>query len=174
MPIIWQKKFISIFTKMKIDILCVGKVKESYFNGAIAEYTKRLQRYAQIRIIEVKDEMTPQQASEKTQELIRDAEGNRLLKYWDENAYKIVLAIEGKQLTSEELSDFIQQKEVSGISHIQMFIGGSLGLSEAIKKKADYRLSFSKMTFPHQLMRVILLEQIYRAYRIKNKEPYHK
>ena len=159
---------------MKIDILCVGKVKESYFNGAISEYVKRLQRYAQIRIIEVKDEMTPQQASEKMEEQIRQLEGNRLLKFMDDNAFQIVLAIEGKQMTSEELSSFISQKEVAGISHIQMIIGGSLGLSEEIKKKADYQLSFSKMTFPHQLMRVILLEQIYRAYRIKNNETYHK
>lgn len=159
---------------MKIDILCVGKVKESYFNDAVSEYSKRLQRYAQIRIIEVKDEMTPQQASEKVEEQIKETEGSRLSRYFDENAYKIALAIEGKQLTSEELSCFIQQKEVSGFSHIQFIIGGSLGLTEDIKKRADYQLSFSKMTFPHQMMRVILLEQIYRAYRIKNNEPYHK
>lgn len=159
---------------MKIDILCVGKIKEKFYVDAIAEYSKRLSRYITLNIIEVKDEKTPDHASVKEEDIIKGIEAEKLKKYISDNAYLVVLAIEGKQFSSEELSDFIVKKELSGISHIQFLIGGSLGVDDSIKKRADYLLSFSKMTFPHQLMRVVLLEQIYRSYKIKNKEPYHK
>ncbi|MCR5784277.1 MAG: 23S rRNA (pseudouridine(1915)-N(3))-methyltransferase RlmH [Eubacterium sp.] len=159
---------------MKITIICVGKIKEKYFTDAIAEYSKRMSRYSSFEIKEVSDEKTPDNASEKECLLIKEKEGERLLKLWDENAYNIALCIEGKMLDSVELSHKIEDIMLSGKSHICFIIGGSLGLSENIVKKSDYKLSFSKMTFPHQLMRVILCEQIYRAFRISNNEPYHK
>ena len=159
---------------MKITILCVGKVKEKYFTGAIEEYAKRLSRYCKLDIVEVADEKTPDGASTALEEQIKQKEGERLLKYIPEDAYICVLAIEGKQLTSEQLSEKIGELGVRGVSHIVFIIGGSLGLWDAVVKKADFLLSFSKMTFPHQLMRVILLEQIYRGYRILQGEPYHK
>ena len=159
---------------MKITILCVGKVKEKYFTGAIEEYAKRLSRYCKLEIVEVADEKTPDGASMALEEQIKQKEGERLLKYIPEVAYICVLAIEGKQLTSEQLSEKIGELGVRGVSHIVFIIGGSLGLWESVVKKADFLLSFSKMTFPHQWMRVILLEQIYRGYRILQGEPYHK
>ena len=159
---------------MKITILCVGKVKEKYFTGAIDEYAKRLSRYCKLEIVEVADEKTPDGASTALEEQIKQKEGERLLKYIPEDAYVCVLAIEGKQLTSEQLSEKIGELGVRGVSHIVFVIGGSLGLWDAVVKKADFLLSFSKMTFPHQLMRVVLLEQIYRGYRILQGEPYHK
>ena len=159
---------------MKITILTVGKIKEDFYRKAIAEYSKRLSRYCKLEIIEVTDEKTPDSASTVVEEQIKDKEGERLLKYIREDAYVIVLAIEGKMLDSIELSKNIEQLGIMGKSHIIFVIGGSLGLSDCILKRADYKLSFSKMTFPHQLMRVILLEQIYRSYRIICKEPYHK
>lgn len=140
---------------MKITILTVGKVKEKYFTGAIQEYSKRLSRYCKLEIIEVADEKTPDHASEREEELIRRKEGERLAKYIREDAYVIALAIEGK-------------------SYIIFIIGGSIGLDPDILQNADELLSFSQMTFPHQLMRVVLLEQIYRGYRIIHGEPYHK
>lgn len=159
---------------MKISILCVGKVKEKFYRDAIDEFTKRLSRYCKLEIIEVADEKTPDQASDVEVKQIKDKEGERLLKNIKDDAYVITLEIEGKMLDSEELSRKINQIGVSGKGHIIFIIGGSLGLSDEIKNRADYKLSFSKMTFPHQLMRVILLEQVYRAYRIMNNEPYHK
>lgn len=159
---------------MKITILTVGKIKEDFYRKAIAEYSKRLCRYCKLEIIEVTDEKTPDSASAVVEEQIKDKEGERLLKYIREDAYMIALAIEGKMLDSIELSKNIEQLGIMGKSHIIFVIGGSLGLSDRILKRADYKLSFSKMTFPHQLMRVILLEQIYRSYRIICKEPYHK
>ena len=159
---------------MKITILCVGKIKEKYFTGAIEEYAKRLSRYCKLEIIEVADEKTPDGASEALEEQIKQKEAERLMKYIPEDAYVMVLAILGKQLTSEELSDKINELGVRGTSHIVFIIGGSIGLGQEVLKRSNYGLSFSKMTFPHQLMRVILLEQIYRSYRIINGEPYHK
>ncbi len=159
---------------MKISILCVGKVKEKFYRDSIDEFTKRLSRYCKLDIIEVADEKTPDQASDVEVKLIKDKEGERLLKNIKEDAYVICLCIDGKQLDSEELSEKIETLGIQGNSHIIFIIGGSLGLSEAVVKRADFKLSFSKMTFPHQLMRVILLEQIYRSYRIMNNEPYHK
>lgn len=159
---------------MQIDVLCVGSVKENYYLQAIQEYSKRLSRYIKLNIYEVKDEKTPEQASEKEIFLIKKAESTRLEKYIARDAHLIALAIEGKELTSEELSEKICNLEIQSHSHIQFIIGGSLGIDEELKRKADERISFSKMTFPHQLMRVILLEQLYRAYKIKLHEPYHK
>lgn len=159
---------------MKITIITVGKVKESYFRGAIEEYSKRLSKYCKLDIVEVADEKTPDKASETEELQIKAKEADRIMKYVKDDAYVIALAIEGKQPDSVELAEKIEKLGVQGISHIQMIIGGSLGLHQTVLSRADYKLSFSKMTFPHQLMRVILLEQIYRAYRIINHEPYHK
>lgn len=159
---------------MKITILTVGKIKEKYLRDAIAEYSKRLSRYAKLEIIEVADEKTPDNASETVETNIKNKEAERLLKYIRDDAYLITLEIKGKQLTSEELAQKIDTLGVQGTSHIIFAIGGSLGLGEEVLKRSNYALSFSKMTFPHQLMRVILLEQIYRSYRIINGEPYHK
>ncbi len=159
---------------MKITILTVGKIKENYLRDAVSEYGKRLGRYCRLEIVEVADEKTPDKASELLEKQIRQKEGERLGKYLREDAFVIALAIDGKMLSSEEFSEKIGSLGVNGTSHIIFVIGGSIGLDESILKRADFRLSFSKMTFPHQLMRVILLEQIYRAYRILNHEPYHK
>lgn len=157
-----------------IEILCVGKIKEKFYDDAVKEYLKRLSRYAKVSILEVKDEKTTEGASEHEDELVMQKEGEKIRKLIDDDAYLISLCIEGKETSSEGFADIITATENQGKSHVQIVIGGSLGIDKEIKKKSDLRLSFSKMTFPHQLMRVILLEQIYRAYRIKNNEPYHK
>ena len=159
---------------MKITILTVGKIKEKFFEQAVAEYSKRLSRYCKLEIIQVADEKTPDGASETGEEQIKEKEGNRILSQIKEDAYVIALAIEGKMLDSVELSEKLEKLGISGVSHIVIVIGGSLGLSKEVMQRADFSLSFSKMTFPHQLMRVIALEQIYRAYRIMNHQPYHK
>src|SRR5699024_8862517 len=159
---------------MKITIITVGKIKEKYLRDAIAEYAKRLSRYCKLEIIEVADEKTPDQASETVEEQIRDKEGERILKYIRDDMYVITLEIDGKMLSSEELADKINMLGIRGQSSVAFVIGGSIGLGREVLKRSDYALSFSKMTFPHQLMRVILLEQVYRSYRIINGEPYHK
>ena len=159
---------------MKITLITVGKIKEKYLKDAIAEYSKRLSRYCKLEIVEVADEKTPDNASDTVEDAIRDKEGERILKYIKEDAYVITLEIAGKMLTSEEMAEKIDKLGVQGTSHIIFIIGGSIGLGREILKRSDYARSFSKMTFPHQLMRVILLEQIYRSYRIINHEPYHK
>ena len=159
---------------MKITVVCVGKIKEKCYRDALAEYTKRLSRYCSLTIMEVADEKTKEQASETECAIIKDREGERILKSIRDDGYVIALAIDGKPLDSVELSEKIDKLGLSGKSNVYFVIGGSLGLSDAVMKRADYKLSFSRMTFPHQLMRVILLEQIYRSYRIINHEPYHK
>lgn len=159
---------------MKITLITVGKIKEKYLKDAIAEYSKRLSRYCKLEIIEVADEKTPDNASETVEGGIRDKEGERILKYVRDDAYVVTLEIKGKLLTSEELAEKIDKLGIQGTSHIIFIIGGSIGLGKEVLKRSDYALSFSKMTFPHQLMRVILLEQIYRSYRIISHEPYHK
>lgn len=159
---------------MKITLITVGKIKEKYLKDAIAEYQKRLGAYCKLEIVEVADEKTPDNASEVVEEQIRSKEGERILKYIKDDAYVITLEINGKQLSSEELADKIEELGVRGTSHIMFIIGGSIGLGKEVMKRSDFALSFSKMTFPHQLMRVILLEQVYRGYRIINGEPYHK
>ena len=159
---------------MKITIISVGKIKEKYLKDAIAEYAKRLGKYCRLEIIEVADETTPDQASETVEEGIRAKEAERILKNIKDDMYVITLEIQGKMLTSEELADKIETLGIQGKSSIAFVIGGSIGLGKAVLDRSDFALSFSRMTFPHQLMRVILLEQIYRGFRIINREPYHK
>ena len=159
---------------MKITILAVGKIKEKFFSEAISEYSKRLSKYCSLEIIQVADEKTPDGASEILNAQIREKEGERLLSKMKETSFVITLEIEGDMLDSVELAEMLQEKMVQGESHLVFVIGGSLGLSTAVRKRADMALSFSKMTFPHQLMRVILLEQLYRGFRIIKGEPYHK
>ena len=159
---------------MRISVVSVGKIKEKYLKMAIDEYAKRLSKYCKLDFIEVNDEKTPDNASDAVNEKIKDIEGERILNNIKKDSYVCALAIEGKQLTSEELADKMDKLAVTGNSNITFVIGGSLGLSKAVLDRADFKLSFSKMTFPHQLMKVILLEQIYRSYRINKNEPYHK
>ena len=159
---------------MRITLVAVGKIKERFFEDAIREYEKRLGRYCRLEIVQVADERTPDGAGDALERQIKEREGERILAQIRDGAYVIALAIEGKMLDSEELAKKLGQLAVSGVSHLVFVIGGSLGLSVAVLERADYRLSFSKMTFPHQLMRVILLEQVYRGFRIFNHQPYHK
>ena len=159
---------------MKITILAAGKIKEKYFRDAVQEYKKRLGRYCRLEIIEVADEKPPDNASDAEEDLVRAKEGVRLKKYIKSDAYVIALAINGKQVSSEGFANKINSLGINGTSHIIFVIGGSIGLDDSILNMAACKLSFSEMTFPHQLMRVILLEQVYRAYRIINGEPYHK
>ncbi len=159
---------------MKITVITVGKIKEKYLKDAITEYSKRLSKYCKLEIVEVADEKTPDNASGVVEDAIRSKEAERILKYVKDDAFVITLEINGKQLSSEELADKIEKIGVQGTSHIIFIIGGSIGLGQEVLQKSNFSLSFSKMTFPHQLMRVILLEQVYRSYRIINGEPYHK
>lgn len=159
---------------MKITIVCVGKIKEKFFRDAIEEYSKRLGRYTKLQIIEVADEMTPDGASTAQEDQIREKEGSRILAKLPQDAFIVTLEITGKMYSSEELAFWIEDCSVRGKSHICFVIGGSLGLHPEVCKRSDLALSFSKMTFPHQLMRVILCEQIYCAFRIIQHEPYHK
>ena len=159
---------------MKITLVTVGKIKEKFFTDAIAEYSKRLSRYCKLEIVQVADEKTPDNAGAAMEEQIKDKEGERILSQIKDGSYVIALAIEGQMLNSEQLAEKIDGLGVKGESQITFVIGGSLGLSKRVISRADYLLSFSKMTFPHQLMRVILLEQIYRSYRILTGQPYHK
>ena len=159
---------------MKITILCVGKIKEKYFKDAIAEYSKRLSKYTTLEIIEVADEKTSENSSDREIALVQEKEGKRILSHVKERDFCVSLAIKGKMYDSEGFSDAIAKYMEEGKSHITFIIGGSLGLSQEVLQRCQYSISFSNMTFPHQLMRVILLEQIYRGFRILNHEPYHK
>ncbi|MTI46250.1 23S rRNA (pseudouridine(1915)-N(3))-methyltransferase RlmH [Sporosalibacterium faouarense] len=159
---------------MNITIISVGKIKEKYFTNGIKEYSKRLSRYCKLRLIEVNDEKAPEKLSDAEMEIVKDKEGQRILNKISDSSYVIALAIEGKQLSSEDLSSKIDSLAVSGNSDITFIIGGSLGLSKEVLNRSNYKLSFSKMTFPHQLMKIVLLEQIYRSFRISKGEPYHK
>ena len=159
---------------MKITLVTVGKIKENYLRDAVAEYVKRLGKYCKLEVIETADEKTPDHASETVEEAIRAKEAERILRYIREDAFVITLEILGKQLSSEELAKKIETLGVQGQSHIIFVIGGSIGLGKEVLERSDFALSFSKMTFPHQLMRVILLEQVYRSFRIMKGEPYHK
>lgn len=159
---------------MRITIVCVGKIKEKYYTDAVDEYRKRLGRYCRLEIASVADEQTPDHASAALEDIIKRKEGERILKHIPEDAYVVTLEIGGSMLSSEELAEEIDRLGIRGISHVVFVIGGSLGLHDDVIKRADYHLSFSRMTFPHQLMRVILMEQIYRSYRIIKGEPYHK
>lgn len=159
---------------MKITVIAVGKIKEKFYTDAIAEYSKRLSRYCRLEVIQVADEKTPDGASEAQERQIKEKEGSRILAQIKDGAYVIALSVQGTMLSSEQLASKLNKLGVDGQSQIVLIIGGSLGLSDEVLKRADYHLSFSPMTFPHQLMRVILLEQIYRSYRIISGEPYHK
>ncbi|MDF2614106.1 MAG: hypothetical protein K0S71_1892 [Clostridia bacterium] len=159
---------------MKIDIICVGRLKERYLTEAAAEYIKRLSKYCKLEIKEVADEKAPENLSPKQEADIKNKEGEAILKHVKDGAYVMALAIEGQMYSSEGLAKNIAALGLKGKSHIAFIIGGSLGLSDEVLKRADEKVSFSKMTFPHQLVRVILLEQVYRCFRINSNEPYHK
>ncbi|ARK32893.1 23S rRNA (pseudouridine(1915)-N(3))-methyltransferase RlmH [Halalkalibacter krulwichiae] len=159
---------------MNIQVVTVGKLKEKYLKQGIEEYAKRLSGYAKIDMIEVADEKAPEQASEAEMLQIKEKEGERILMKIHPDTHVIALAIEGKMLSSEQLADNLDKLATYGKSKIAFVIGGSLGLSDDVMKRANEKLSFSKMTFPHQLMKLVLLEQVYRAFRINRGEPYHK
>ena len=159
---------------MNITILTVGKIKEKFFKQAIDEYAKRLSGYAKVAQIEVKDEKEPNNASPKDLELIKEKEGQAIIAKIKPQQYVITLEVKGEALTSVELSQKIETLMNRGSSDIVFVIGGSNGLSQAVKQRSNYELSFSNMTYPHQLMKVILLEQIYRAFKIMKGESYHK
>jgi 23S rRNA (pseudouridine1915-N3)-methyltransferase len=159
---------------VNISIITVGKLKEKYLKQGIDEYLKRLSAYAKIEIIEVPDEKAPEELSETEMLQVKQKEGERILSKVNPDAHVIALAIEGKLKTSEELADGLDKLATYGKSKVAFIIGGSLGLSQEVLQRANEKLSFSKMTFPHQLMRLILVEQVYRAYRINRGEPYHK
>ncbi|CAH0344917.1 23S rRNA (pseudouridine(1915)-N(3))-methyltransferase RlmH [Bacillus sp. CECT 9360] len=159
---------------MNITIVTIGKLKEKYLKQGIDEYVKRLSSYAKFDIIELPDEKAPETLSEVEMQQIKEKEGERILSRISPDAYAIALAIEGKMKSSEELADNLDKLATYGKSKVTFVIGGSLGLSEAVMHRADEALSFSRMTFPHQLMRLILVEQVYRAFRINRGEPYHK
>jgi 23S rRNA (pseudouridine1915-N3)-methyltransferase len=159
---------------VNISIICVGKLKEKYLKQGIAEYVKRLSSYAKVEIIEVPDEKAPENLSDQEMEQVKQKEGERILAKISDDTYVIALAIEGKMKSSEELAESLDKLATYGKSKIAFVIGGSLGLSKQVMQRANEALSFSKMTFPHQLMRLILLEQVYRAFRINRGEPYHK
>jgi 23S rRNA (pseudouridine1915-N3)-methyltransferase len=159
---------------VNIQVVTVGKLKEKYLKQGIDEYTKRLSGYAKIELIEVADEKAPEQASEAEMLQIKEKEGERILAKIHPDTHVIALAIEGRMLTSEQLADNLDKLATYGKSKIAFVVGGSLGLSHEVMKRANESLSFSKMTFPHQLMKLVLLEQVYRAFRINRGEPYHK
>lgn len=159
---------------MQIKVFAVGKIKEKYLREAIGEYTKRLGSYVRLVITEADDEPCPERASAAEEQRIRQREGERLLKGINVQDYVIALDLKGKELTSPELAELLEERALSGQSSIVFVIGGSLGLAEEVLQKANFRWSFSKLTFPHQLIRLVLLEQIYRACKISRGEPYHK
>jgi 23S rRNA (pseudouridine1915-N3)-methyltransferase len=159
---------------MNITVISVGKLKEKYLKEAIQEYSTRLTKYCKLDIIEVPDEKAPENMSAAEEDIVKLKEGQTILKHIKDDTYVTALAIQGKQLSSEKFAALISDLGLRGKSNIAFVIGGSLGLSEEVLKRADYHLSFSAMTFPHQLMRVILLEQVYRGFRIIKGEPYHK
>ncbi len=159
---------------MNINIVAVGKIKEKYLKLGIDEFSKRLSKYCKLSVTEIPDEKAPENMSEKQAQMVRDKEGQKILSAVKDNSYVITLEIGGKMLSSEELAGKLENLAVTGKSDITFIIGGSIGLSEDVMKRSNYALSFSKMTFPHQLMRVILFEQVYRSFRINKGEPYHK
>ena len=159
---------------LKITIACAGKIKEAYLLEGIREYEKRLRTYCHVQWVVVQDEKTPEGSSPQLEEQIRTTEGERLLKRIPQDAYVIALAIDGRMPDSVAFSQHLDDLAVKGNSRLVFVIGGSIGLSRAVLQRADEKLSFSALTFPHQLMRLILLEQLYRAFRISRNEPYHK
>ena len=159
---------------MNIQVICIGKLKEKYWTDAVNEYMKRLSRFASVEIVELKEVRLPDKAGPAEEEKVKIEEGREILKSIKDGTYVITLEIQGKQLSSEELASKIENLGLEGRSDVAFVIGGSLGLSAEVSKRADFKLSFSKMTFPHQMMRVVLLEQIYRSFKIIRHEAYHK
>ena len=159
---------------MKIKVVTVGKLKEKYLKDGIAEYMKRLNRFCKVEMVELADEKTPDKASDLENQQILEKEGNKILAKINEREFVIALAIEGNQFPSEKFSQLMMDTTVHGFSDITFVIGGSLGLSPAVKKRANLLMSFGKLTLPHQLMRLVLIEQIYRAFMIQQGSPYHK
>lgn len=159
---------------MNISIICVGKLKEKYWTAAVGEYSKRLKSYCSLEIVELKESRLPDKAGPAEELAVKEAEGEEILKRIKDNMYVITLEVKGKMLSSEKLAEKIENLGIDGNSNIAFVIGGSLGLSEAVSKRANFKLSFSEMTFPHQMMRVILLEQVYRSFKIIRNEAYHK
>lgn len=159
---------------MNISVICVGKLKERYWSDAVAEYSKRLKSYCSLNIVELKESRLPDKAGSAEELAVKEAEGSEILKKIKDNMYVITLEVKGKMLSSEKLAAKIENLGIDGVSNIAFVIGGSLGLSEAVSRRADFKLSFSEMTFPHQMMRVVLLEQIYRSFKIIKNETYHK
>ena len=158
----------------EIRIVCVGKLKEAYWRDAVSEYAKRLSRFCTLTVDEVREELLPKNASAKDEENVKAEEGKRILERIPEGTYTILLDVSGKELSSEAFAARLEELAVEGKSRLAFVIGGSLGVSGDVRRRADFRLSFSPMTFPHQLMRVVLLEQIYRAFKIRANETYHK
>ena len=159
---------------MNITVICIGKLKEKYWTAAIDEYSKRLKGYCSLDIIELKEARLPDKAGPAEELAVKEAEGEEILKRIKDNQYVITLEVKGKMLSSEKLAEKINALGLEGNSNVVFVIGGSLGLSAAVSKRANFKLSFSEMTFPHQMMRVILLEQVYRAFKINRNEAYHK
>ncbi|SEN77371.1 23S rRNA (pseudouridine1915-N3)-methyltransferase [Peptostreptococcus russellii] len=159
---------------IKISIISVGKIKEKYLKLGIEEFSKRLSKYCKLDIIEVNDEKAPENLSSKEMNIVKDKEGKSILSKIKQTQYVVALAIDGDKLSSEKFAKKLDKLSLEGNSHICFVIGGSLGLSDEVLSRADMKMSFSDMTFPHQMMRLILLEQIYRCFRINNHEPYHK
>lgn len=159
---------------MNITVICIGKLKEKYWTAAIDEYSKRLKGYCSLDIIELKEARLPDKAGPAEELAVKEAEGEEILKRIKDNQYVITLEVKGKMLSSEKLAEKIDSLAIGGQSNVVFVIGGSLGLSAAVSKRANFKLSFSEMTFPHQMMRVILLEQVYRAFKINRNEAYHK
>ncbi|MCL1946281.1 MAG: 23S rRNA (pseudouridine(1915)-N(3))-methyltransferase RlmH [Chitinivibrionia bacterium] len=159
---------------MKVNILAVGKIKENYLKDGIAEYIKRLSAFASVQIIEIMDEKCPQNLSEAEKKNVLQKEGEKILAQIPQNSFVYALAIDGEKISSKKFSEKIQNNMINGFSNITFIIGGTLGLCDEILQNCDFRLSFSDMTFPHKIMRFILLEQIYRCFKIINNEPYHK
>lgn len=159
---------------MNIKIICIGKLKEKYWTEAVAEYVKRISRFARIEIIELKETRISDRPSEAEEESVKKSEGAEILKKIKKDDYCITLEIKGKELSSEQFAKQLDRLALDGKSSISFVIGGSLGLSQEVSARADFKLSFSPMTFPHQMMRVVLLEQIYRCFKINNNETYHK
>ena len=159
---------------MNLQIICIGKLKESYWTDAVKEYSKRISRYAAIDVVELKESLLPANPSPADEERVKLEEGREILKIIKPGTYVITLEIKGRQLSSEELADKVESLGIEGKSNIAFVIGGSLGLSPEVSQRSDFKLSFSKMTFPHQMMRVVLLEQIYRSFKIIRHETYHK
>ncbi len=159
---------------MNITVVSVGKLKEKYLKDGIAEYSKRLSRYCSLNLIEVADEKAPENLSDNDMIQVKEREGERILKHVKDSMYVIALNLDGKMHTSEQFADKLEKLSLQGNSQIVFIIGGSLGLSDGVLGRSNEKISFSKMTFPHQLMRLILLEQVYRAFKINRNEPYHK